>query len=822
MTDAPQKRRVAPRDADPWRDPRLPIAERVADLVGRMTLEERVHQLASFWAAPSGSGEAVAPLQDDFADSAPAFGEIVENGVGQLTRAFGTAPVSPGAGRERLAALQSQVGRGNRFGIPAMVHEECLTGVMAHGATVFPCPLAWGASFDPELVTEMASAIAATMRRLGAHQGLAPVLDVTRDYRWGRTEETIGEDPHLVATLGTAYVRGLENSGVVATLKHFGGYAASRAGRNLAPVSMGPREFADIVLEPFVAALREGGARAVMHSYADVDGLPSAADERLLTGLLREELGFAGIVVADYFGISFLETLHGVAGSPDEAAILALRAGVDVELPAIRCYGAPLADMVRAGDVPEERVDRSVARVLAVKCQLGLLDEEFSEDLDGEPERDTVGASTAAPVDPDPPEHRGLARRLAEESVVLLDNDGILPLGSHIHRLALVGPLADDPRGMLGCYSFPRHVGDQHPDSALPTPGVEVPTLADAVAAELPGTAVSVLRGCGVDDDRIGGAPTGSDIAAAVDAAARADVCVLALGDRSGMFGRGTSGEGCDAETLALPGRQAELAAAILATDTPMVLVVISGRPYALGGLDDGADRAGAVVQAFFPGEEGGPAIAGVLSGRVEPSGRLPVSVPRSPGGQPGTYLHARLGGRSDVSSVDPTPLYPFGHGRSWTSFSYADLSVTLAGTETEHAASPGPTAGSVPTDGSVDIGVTVRNEGDRAGTEVVQLYLTDPVASVVRPERTLAGWARVRLEPGGAARVAFTVHADRTSFTGRELQRVVEPGLIRVAVGSSSADLRVEGAFTLDGPERVLGPDRVLNTPVTVRPLGR
>lgn len=821
MTDAPEKREVAHR-AVPWRDPDLPVAERVADLVSRMTLEEKLHQLGGFWAAPSPTRETVAPMQGDLADSTPAFEEAVEHGLGQLTRVFGTAPLSASDRSEWLAALQSRVAGRSRFGIPAMVHEECLTGLMAHGATVFPCPLAWGASFDPELVAEMASAIGASMRRLGAHQGLAPVLDVIRDYRWGRTEETIGEDPHLVATLGTAYVRGLEGAGVVATLKHFGGYAASRAGRNLAPVSMGPREFADTVVEPFVAALREGGARAVMHSYADVDGIPSAADERLLTGLLREELGFSGIVVADYFGISFLETLHGVAGSPGEAAALALRAGVDVELPAVRCYGAPLADMVRAGDVPEEWVDRSASRMLGLKCQLGLLDVELSENPDGEPERDAVGSSTAAPVDLDPPEHRGLARRLAEESVVLLDNDGVLPLGSGAGRLALVGPLADDPRGMLGCYSFPRHVGDQRPEtsslSPSLSPGVEVPSLAAALDGELPATAIDVAAGCGVDDERLGDAPQ-SDIGAAVAAAERADVCVLAVGDRSGMFGGGTSGEGCDAETLALPGRQAELADAVLATGTPTVLVVVSGRPYALGGL---ADRASGVVQAFLPGAEGAPAIAGVLSGRVEPSGRLPVSVPHRPGGQPGTYLRARLGGRSDVSSVDPTPLYPFGHGLTWTRFSCADLSITTGAPSGEGATSPEATAGPVPTDGSVAIGVTVRNEGDCAGTEVVQLYLTDPVASVVRPERVLGGWARVRLEPGFAARVEFTVHADRTSFTGRDLRRIVEPGLIRVGIGSSSADLRVHGSFTLDGPTRALGPDRVLNVPVTVRPLGR
>lgn len=810
MTDATERSRAgsADRGTEPWRDPDLPTAERVADILGRMTLEEKVHQLASFWAASAQPGESVAPMQDDFAHSAPAFEELAGNGLGQLTRVFGTAPVSPREGRERLAALQAQIAGSSRFGIPAMVHEECLTGLMAHTATIFPCPLAWGASFDADLVKRMATAVAATMRRLGAHQGLAPVLDVTRDYRWGRTEETIGEDPYLVATLGTAYVRGLEQSGVVATLKHFGGYSASRAGRNLAPVAMGPREFADTVMEPFVTALRDGGARAVMHSYADVDGVPPAADERLLTGLLREELGFTGIVVADYFGISFLESLHGVAGSAGEAGALALRAGVDVELPAVRCYGAPLVDMVRAGSVPAEWVDRSVSRVLALKCELGLLDENWKQDL--------APAATAAPADLDPPEHRRLARRLAEESVVLLDNDGVLPLDSHVDRLALVGPLADDPLGMLGCYSFPRHVGDQHPGLSL---GVEVPTLAEALQAELPGTAVRTLLGCGVDDDGLAGTSPEPDIAAAVAAAEGAGACVLALGDRSGMFGKGTSGEGCDAETLSLPGRQADLADAVLAAGVPTVLVVLSGRPYALGGL---ADRAAATIQAFFPGEEGATAIAGVLSGRVEPSGRLPVSVPRRPGGQPGTYLHSRLGGRSEVSAVDPTPLFPFGHGLTWTRFSYGDLSVSPARTETDHAASPGATAGAVPTDGSACVAVTVRNHGDHPGTEVVQLYLTDPVASVVRPERMLAGWARVRLEPGDAARVAFTVHADRTSFTGRDLRRIVEPGLIRVAVGSSSADLPLQGSFTLEGPQRVLGPDRVLNVPVEVISLRR
>jgi beta-xylosidase len=757
----------------PWQDSRLPTSERVADLIGRMTVEEKAGQLAGFWAASARAGEEVAPLPDDFGEPPP-LAELVRHGLGQLTRVFGTAPVLPADGAARLRELQAQIAAGNRFGIPAIAHEECLTGFMTWTATVFPCPLAWGASFDPDLVEEMATAIATGMRRLGVHQGLAPVLDVVRDPRWGRTEETVGEDPYLVGIVGRAYVRGLERSGVVATLKHFAGYSASRAGRNMAPSSVGPREFADVILEPFVLALREGGARAVMHSYADVDGMPAAADERLLTRLLRDELGFTGVVVADYFGISFLESMHGVAGSPGESAALALRAGVDLELPTVRCYGDPLVVLVRDGKVPEKLLDRAVSRVLALKCELGLLDGGAYDE------------PSSAPVDLDPPESRDLARRLAEESIVLLANDGVLPL--HARRIALAGPLADDPRAMLGCYTFPNHVAAQYPDLPL---GVRIDGLADALRAELPDVELSVAAGHGVE------VAEDADITAAVTAALTSDVCVLALGDRSGLFGRGTSGEGCDAETLALPGRQAELAHAVLDTGTPTVIVLLSGRPYALGGI---AERAAAIVQGFFPGEEGGSAVAGVLSGRVDPSGRLPVSVPRRPGGQPGTYLQPCTGRFSPWSAVDPTPLYPFGHGLTYTRFGYDALSLDA----------------SAPTDGTVRVRATVCNLGDRSGTEVVQLYLSDPVASAVRPVRWLAGWARVRLEPGASACVEFEVHADRTAFTGPDLRRIVEPGEIEVFVGPSSGDLPLRGSFTLTGPVREPGPDRVLTVPVS------
>ncbi|MEU8803669.1 glycoside hydrolase family 3 N-terminal domain-containing protein [Spirillospora sp. NPDC048819] len=758
---------------EPWRDRGLPVAERVADLLARMTPEEKAGQLAGYWAMPAGPGAPVAPMEDDSHETAPSLDEILDRGLGQLTRVFGTAPVPAAEGAARLRELQRRVAAGNRFGIPAIAHEECLNGFMTWGATVFPSPPAWGATFDPDLVGAMAAAIGGTLRAAGVHQGLAPVLDVVRDARWGRTEECIAEDPYLVGVLGTAYVQGLERSGVVSTLKHFAGYSASRAGRNMAPTPIGPREFADVLVEPFVMALRDGGARSVMHSYTDVDGMPAAADERLLTGLLRDQLGLEGIVVADYFAISFLETRHRVAGSRGEAAALALRAGIDMELPTVRCYGTPLIEQLREGAVPEELLDRAAARVLTLKAELGL--------LDGVP-----GDGDGAAPDFDPPEHRALALRLAEESVVLLANDGTLPLRSGA-GVVLAGPLADDPFAMMGCYTFPSHVGRQHPELPL---GVEIPTIAEALHGELPDLRVAGSKDVLVTDD--------ADIEAAVAAARDAELCVLALGDRSGLFGRGTSGEGCDAETLALPGRQAELAAAVIDTGTPTVIVLLTGRPYALEGI---ADRAAAVVQAFFPGEEGGRAVAGVLSGRVEPSGRMPISVPRRASGPPVTYLRSKMDGGHDWSEVDPVPLYPFGHGLTWTTFEYGALRVG------ESAA----------TDGSVTVSAVVRNTGDRAGTEVVQLYLSDPVASVVRPGRWLAGWARVRLEPGDAARIEFDVHADRTSFTGTDLRRIVEPGEIEVSVGPSSAVLPLRGSFALEGPVRVLDADRVLTVPAEV-----
>ncbi|UOY02578.1 glycoside hydrolase family 3 N-terminal domain-containing protein [Blastococcus sp. PRF04-17] len=764
----------------PWRDTGIPAEDRVADLVHRLTLEEKVAQLYGVWVGIDETEGEVAPHQHDMAAAPVDWDELIRSGLGQLTRPFGTAPVDPLVGAKGLAESQRQIMAAGRFGIPALVHEECLTGLAAWTATVFPSPLCWAASFDPDLVERMGALIGQGMRRLGVHQGLAPVLDVVRDLRWGRVEETMGEDPHLVGTIGSAYVRGLESSGIVATLKHFVGYSASRAGRNLAPVSAGPREIADVLLPPFEMALK-AGARSVMNSYTDIDGVPSAVDAALLTTLLRDTYGFTGTVVADYFSVAFLQTLHGVAGTPGEAAARALEAGIDVELPTVSCYGEPLVEAVRSGAVDEGLVDRALRRVLLQKCELGLLDADWSPDspavLDGAVTLDSA-------------ESRAVAGDLARRSVVLLSNDGTLPLRPGL-RLAVVGPRADTAQAMLGCYSFPMHVGVHHPDVPV---GVDIPTLADALQSSPAAYDVVVAEGCPV----LGGDDEG--IQAAVRAAADADVCVAVLGDQAGLFGNGTSGEGCDAVDLRLPGRQEELLEALLATGTPVVLVLLVGRPYELSRQ---VERLAAVVCGFFPGEEGGPAVADVLSGRVAPSGRLPVSFPRAEGSQPGTYLAAPLGRRNDVSVVDPTPLFPFGHGLGYGSAAWTGVRADGGSTWD--------------TDGTVELSVELRNDTDREVTEVVQVYLHDPVAEVVRPVQALVAARRVDLAAGSAATVRFSLHADLTSFTGRDGARIVEPGDIELRVGASSTDVREVLPFTLAGSRRTVGPDRRLHPDVVV-----
>jgi beta-glucosidase len=735
-------------------------SERVEAILAGLSLPEKLAQIVGFWV--DFGGDMVAPMAGEMATSS-ALADATQHGLGHFTRVYGTRPVDPAERRAWLREAQHRLVTQTRPGIPAIVHEECLTGLAAWQATTFPAPPAWGASFDPGLVERMGAAIGATMRSLGIHQGLAPVLDVVRDVRWGRVEECIAEDPYVVGTIGTSYVRGVQSAGVLTMVKHFVGYSASRAGRNLAPVSAGPREVADVLLVPFEMAVLDGGAGSVMHSYAEIDGIPVAADPRLLTDLLRGRWGFTGTVGADYFGIAFLHSLHGVAADLGEAAALALAAGVDIELPTGDAYVEPLRRAVGDGSVPVELVDRAVRRVLRQKESLGLLDADFSGPDDA-----------PAPV-LDPPEHRALARKLAEESIILLSNDGILPLGGGerpLGSVALIGPNADRVEAMFGCYSFINHVLAHHPGVES---GLEVATVREALAAELGDVPIAFAPGCDVE----GGDRSG--FGAAVAAAASAEVAVVVVGDQAGLFGRGTSGEGNDSDDLELPGVQRALVEAVVATGTPTVLVALSGRPYAIGWA---LDACAAVVQVFFPGEDGGAALAGVLAGRVCPSGHLPISVPRSAAAMPYSYLHPRLGGPTEVTSLDNTPPLAFGHGLSYTTFARDGLCADAT----------------VPAGGTFAATVRVTNTGARPGTDLVQLYARDRVGSVTRPLAQLLAYQRVPLEPGETAVVRFEVPTTRLALSNRDLVRVVEPGEVELWVGPDCRTRETETCLTITG----------------------
>ena len=672
------------------------------------------------------------------------------------------------AGARALAQTQREIIGTGRLGVPALVHEECLTGVATWKAPIFPSPLCWGATFSPELVERVGAHIGQLMSRLGVHQGLAPVLDVVRDLRWGRTEETIGEDPYLVGTIGSAYVRGLQSAGVVATLKHFVGHSASRAARNLAPVSIGHRELADVLLPPFEMALRSG-ARSVMNSYTDLDGVPVAADEALLTGRLRGAYGFSGTVVSDYNAVTYLKDLHGVAGSQSEAAVLALSAGIDVELPMVACYGEPLLEAIGSGRVEDAFVDRALERVLKQKCELGLLDADWS------PEPPLLGEQEAA-IDDEP--SRVLAREVAQRSVVLLCNDGTLPLPPAI-RLALVGARADVAGAMLGDYSFPMHVGRRFPE--LPA-GVEVPTLREVLEGDPAAYKVSYALGCpvaGGEDEAI---------SEAVRVTEAADVCLAVLGDEAGMFGTGTSGEGCDAVDLRLPGRQEELLETLIATGTPVVLVLLAGRPY---DISRQSGRLAGAVCGFFPGEEGAGAISDVLSGRVNPSGRLPISFPSPGGSQPGTYLGAPLAQSSRVSSVDPTPLFAFGHG-----LSYAAATWLVVGDHSD---------GRWPTEATCKVVVAFGTSTNCQQPKLCRCTCTtrwrrcspaDPATYRRRPGRI-----RARCDQDGR----FYVPCRPDLLPGKGGHRQVDPGEVHLLVGRSSTDIRATLRFDLVGPRRRL-----------------
>ena len=766
---------------------------RAADLLARMTLEEKVAQLGAVWASS---------LIENGRFSEASAGEKLVHGTGHVTRIGATTVLRPAQSARVANDIQRHLAENTRLGIPAIIHEESCAGYLARDATQFPQAIGLAATWQPELVEEVGRVIRRQMRAVGARQTLAPVLDIARDPRWGRVEETFGEDPYLVSRLGVAYVRGIQGDsladGVAATAKHFMGYGASEAGLNWAPAPLPRRELLERILPPFEAAIREANLASVMNGYHEIDGVPCGASRWLLEDLLRGELGFEGVVVADYFTVSCLLSYHRIAADKSEAAARALEAGLDVELPMLDCYGAPLVQAIEAGRIDVGLVDRSVERVLRMKFDLGLFEDPYVD-------------ATAAPAVFDTREQRDLARQVARQSMVLLKNEGeILPLARGLSRLAVIGPSSESIRLLQGDYSYPTHLeivfgpvrepgeaseeGDGARSSLLPGPkasGLDLleyfpPTVGvlEAIRAAVSAdTRVVTARGCEIDSTFEGG------FEEAVALASECDVAVLVVGGRSGLIRGCTSGEANDRADVGLPGVQARLIRAVAATGTPTVVVLINGRPLALA---DFFDDVPAVLEAWLPGEEGGHAVADILFGAESPAGRLPVTLPRAVGQLPLYYNHKPSGARSqfhgDYADLSCQPLLPFGHGLAYTHFEYSNLELSSA---------------EASEDGCLAISARIRNTGRRAGEEVVQLYLNDRVASVTRPVQQLAGFARIPLDPGESRLVTFRVDPGQLAFYDRNMRYVIEPGEIGVMLGSSSADIRLEGTLELAGEVR-------------------
>jgi beta-glucosidase len=762
---------------------------RVADLLARMTLEEKVAQLGGTWVT--------AVVRDDRFDATLAR-ERLRHGTGHVTRIGASTGLRPAESAALANAIQRFLVEETRLGIPAIVHEESVGGFCARDATVFPQAIGLASTWDPSLLEQVAGVVREEMRAVGARQTLAPVLDVARDPRWGRVEETYGEDPVLAGTLGAAYVRGLQTGdlrrGVACTGKHFLAYGLSEGGMNHAPVHVGPRELREVFAEPFAAAIRDADLAAIMNSYASVDGLPCAGSAEILRGLLRDECGFAGVTVADYFAVALLATHHRTAPDAAGAAVQALAAGLDVELPALECY-PHLVDAVRAGRVAESLVDEAARRALVLKVRLGLFEQPYVD-------------AARAPAVFDAPASRDLARRAATASLCLLTNDGLLPLDPLPPRIAVLGPAADDPRLLQGDYHYPAHLEilyERGGDALLPAAGgafspgpyftAHVTPLAGLRAAAGDRATITHARGCHVSD--------AGD--AAIDEAARrareADVALVFVGGRSGLTPPCTVGEARDATDLGLTGAQPALVDAVLATGTPTVVVLVGGRVFAVPEI---AARANALLEAWLPGEEAGTAIADVLLGRADPGGRLPISMPRCAGQVPVHYRHRAGGGRAafygTYTDAETTPLFPFGHGLSYATFAWDDVRVESGTTRDP-----------------LVVRARVTNTGARPGTDVAQLYVRDLVAPVARPVRELVGFARVTLAPGASSRVTFVVHPSRLAFHDAAMRLVVEPGDFEIALAGSAGRDHERRRVSLGGGVAEHRRDAIVATRVTI-----
>jgi beta-glucosidase len=752
-----------------YKDPNAAIEARVDDLLRRMTLDEKVAQLVTLWNTKT---DVLDGLRFDPAKASAAYPQ----GIGQIARPsdrMGTMALSevPGGGTgDRWRTLEDTVTFVNevqrwalehtRLGIPVLFHEESLHGYMAKPATMFPQAIGLASSFDPTLMREVSEVIAREVRVRGVPLVLSPVVDVVRDPRWGRVEETFGEDPYLVAELGVAAVQGLQGDGdrlgpehVFATLKHLTGHGQPESGINVGPAPIAERTLREFFLPPFEEIVRRAHAAAVMPSYNEIDGVPSHANRWLLQDVLRGEWGYQGAVLSDYMGIEELATLHAIVPDLTAAAILALETGVDADLPDGRSFRL-LAEAVRAGRISETTVDVAARRMLALKFRAGLFEQPYGDALRAQ---SLTGNAEA----------RALALKAAQRSVVLLKNDGVLPLDRRVARtVAVIGPNAAVAR--LGGYS------------AIPRQAISLRQGIEALAG--PALRVTYAQGVFItqSEDRSADEVILADparnrqlIAEAVEVARQADVVVLAIGDTEQTTREGYSRKHLgDRSSLDLVGEQDELATALFALGKPVVVVLINGRPLSVVNV---AAHANALIEAWYPGQEGGTALAAVLFGDVNPGGKLPVTFPRSVGQLP-MFYNAKPSARRGYLFDTTEPLFPFGFGLSYTRF---DISMPRLSQQRIARA------------GTVDVEVDVRNVGERAGDEVVQLYVRDKVSSVTRPVKELKGFQRVTLEPGAQRTVRFTLDPRAFWLWNQRMERVVEPGEFDIMVGPNSVDLK-------------------------------
>lgn len=757
-----------------YKDPNAEIGVRIQDLLGRMTIEEKVGQIESLfgWNMYTNSDEQVG-VSEAFKKA------IQERHTGMLWGTFRADPwtqktltngLNPETAAKAANALQKYVIENTRLGIPMILVEESPHGHMAIGATVFPTELGQASTWNPELIQRMASAVANEVRVQGAHIGYGPILDLAREPRWSRFEETFGEDPELVSAMGEAVVKGFQGSGlnsgknIASTLKHFTAYGVPEGGHNGGSVTIGKRELFQSYLPPFRRAV-EAGAQSVMVAYNSIDGIPCSSNTYLLEDILRNEWGFDGFVVSDLNSISGIKNDHHVTATLEESAALSIRAGVDSDLGG-NGFAKWLVNALDQKLVGQEVLDTAVARVLKMKFQMGLFENPYVDVATAKKE-----VRTAAHID--------LATEVARESLILLKNeDNLLPLKKEtLKKVAVIGPNADNMYNQLGDYTAPQEASN-------------IVTVLEGLKAKLPaGVEVNYVKGCAIRDT------TTDEIKNAVKAAKSADVAVVVLGGSSArdfktsyentgaakvsndVISDMESGEGYDRSTLGLLGKQMELLKKVTATGTPVILVLIEGRPL---NINWAAENVDAIIAAWYPGQEGGSAVADVVLGAYNPAGRLPVSVPRSVGQLPVYYNKKNPASHAYVEGSEK-PLYPFGYGLSYAQFEYTDLSIKRTGENDEQV---------------FQMTFMLKNTSDVAGDEVAQLYVSDDASSVVTPIKTLKKFARINLKAGEQRQVTFELTAADLHLMNQDFEWVTEPGSFSVQIGASSDDIRLKDSF--------------------------